>query len=253
MMTEVISVISGKGGVGKTTLTANLADALTKQHKSVLVIDANISGANLGLHMNILNPEADLNSVLSGKSEIANAIYSHTSGFHVIPASLNMVGENMRGFKDVISGLVGHFDFILIDTAAGADNEVKEAIAASDSVLIVTNPEIPAVSNAALVKRLATNLGKPVKGIVINMSRGEYLELSDANITKFLGENIISKIPYHKDIKQSIVLGKSVLDYKSASPPSVEIASLSRKLCGVEERKNNIFSALASKIPGLNR
>ncbi|MCK5234527.1 MAG: AAA family ATPase [Candidatus Aenigmarchaeota archaeon] len=252
-MTEIISIVSGKGGVGKTTLTSNLADGLSKENKSVLVVDANISGANLGIHMNMLDPGIDLNSVLAGKSELTDAVYRHANGFHVLPAALNVAGENMRGFKSIISSLVGNYDFILIDTAAGADSEVKEAISASDSVLIVTNPDIPSVSNAALVKRLASNLGKPIKGIILNMSRGEYLELSDVEISKFLGENIISKIPYHKDVKQSIVLGKSVLDYNRNSPPSVEISSLSRKLCGVEDKKDNFFMALVSRIPGLNR
>lgn len=253
-MTEVISVVSGKGGVGKTTITANLANALTREQKTVLVIDANISCANLGIHLNMLNPEADINSVLSGKKEFHEALYSHPNGFHVMPAALNYTESSLKGFRDLITNVIGHFDFIFIDTAAGADNEVKDAIDVSDSVMIVTNPDLPSISNAALVKRLATNLGKPVKGIVINMVRNEHLELSDTEISEFLGGDIISKIPYHKDIKQSIVLGKSVLDYNPNSPPSRAILSLSRNLCGIEDTTSDSFlKTIISKIPGLNR
>jgi len=252
-MTEVISVISGKGGVGKTTVTANLADSISKQGKSVLVIDANISGANMGIHLNMLESQADLNSVLSGKDTFDNAIYMHPCGFHVLPASINVAGSSMRGFSGVISNLIGHFDFILIDTAAGADDEVKEAINASDSVLIVTNPDIPSVSNAALVKRLATNLGKPTKGIVLNMTRGEYLELTDKQISEFMDSKVISKIPFHKNVKQSTVFGKSVIDYSPRCPSSIAISQLAVKLCGTETETSSFLKTFVSKIPGLNR
>ena len=252
-MTEVISVISGKGGVGKTTVTANLADGLTKKGKSVLVIDANISGANMGIHVNMLESQADLNSVLAGVDPLENAVYMHPQGFHFLPASINTAGPSMRGFSGIISNLVGHYDYILVDTAAGTDDEVKESIKASDSVLIVTNPDIPSVSNAALVKRLATNLGKPTKGIVMNMTRGEYLELTDKQVSEFMDSEVISKIPFHKNIKQSTVFGKSVLEYSPRCPPSVAISQLAGKICGDESEKSNFLSVLTSKIPALNR
>ncbi|NOQ55711.1 MAG: P-loop NTPase [Nanohaloarchaea archaeon] len=252
-MAEVISIISGKGGVGKTTLTANLADALSKKGKSTLVIDANISGANMGIHLNMLESGADLNSVLSGKDTYDKAIYAHPYGFHVMPSSINVAGPSMHGFSAVISNLVGHYDYILVDTAAGTDDEVKEAVKASDSVLIVTNPDIPAVSNAALVKRLTANLGKPIKGVVLNMARGEYLELTDKQVSEFMDADVISKIPFHKNVKQSTVFGKSVIDYSPRCPPSIAISSLAGRLCGEEPKNSNFLSSLASKIPGLNR
>ncbi|MCK5452598.1 MAG: AAA family ATPase, partial [Candidatus Aenigmarchaeota archaeon] len=89
-MTEIISVVSGKGGVGKTTLVSNLAVALTKLGGKVLVIDGNVSGANLGIHLGVPSVyPVSLNDVLHKDAFITQAIYRHASGFNIIPASLN--------------------------------------------------------------------------------------------------------------------------------------------------------------------
>jgi len=95
---KVIGILSIKGGVGKTSCTANIGAAISSQFgKKVLVIDTNYSAPNLGFHVGLLDPEATIHDVLSGRADIRDAIHEINENFHVIPASL--VGRNIQHFK----------------------------------------------------------------------------------------------------------------------------------------------------------
>ena len=86
-MEKIIGIVSGKGGVGKTTFTANIGAALAGMDQKVLVIDGNLSGANLGLHLGLSNfYPFSLNNVLRGEVSLNHAIYKHPLGFDIIPA-----------------------------------------------------------------------------------------------------------------------------------------------------------------------
>ncbi len=250
-MTEVISVISGKGGVGKTTVTSNLAGALTSRGRSVLVIDGNISGANLGIHLGMISPDKDINNVLEGNAMPQEAIAQHRIGFNVMPASLNYAGDRVHGFSSVVSSALGKYDYVLIDTAAGCDDEVSYALKASDSAILVTNPDLPSLSNAALVNRLARNLKTDVKGVVVNNVRGEYLEVSDKDISNFLGTDIIARIPHHSSVPKSLMFGRTVFEHSPGSPVTREIKDLSARITGDQQESTSPLMQAISRIPGI--
>ena len=92
-MTRILSVVSGKGGVGKTTLVSNISASLVKAGKNVLVIDGNVTGSNLHIHLGIEATDnmITLNDVLEDKAFITQAIYRHPLGFSIIPASLSLI------------------------------------------------------------------------------------------------------------------------------------------------------------------
>lgn len=224
-MTRVVAVVSGKGGAGKTVVAANLAVALSRLGKKVLVLDSNVSGSNLGLHLGIVQPEATLNDVLAGRKSLADAAYEY-KGLYVVPASLAEMGAELENLKSLLSGLLGYLDFIVLDAAAGVASEVEAAVRAADDVLLVTNPEAPALTNAVLARDLARLRDKEVVGIVLNRTRGESWEFSPEKIEKFLHLPVLSVLPDHRHVRESIAAGVPVVDYSPDSPVSKEIIRL---------------------------
>lgn len=234
-MTEVVAVISGKGGVGKTLVVSNLAVALTGLGRKVLVIDGNVTGPNLGLHLGVrdLSP-VSLNDVLRHETFVTQAVYRHPSGFSLIPASLAELGADMAGFKHLFYELLGDYDFILVDAAAGVGGEVEAAVEAADKILLITSPELPSVANTALAKKLAELHGKPIAGVAVNMVRGERHELKAGDIEDFLRLPIVSRIPEHPRVREAIAMGRPVLEHKPRSASSFEFERLARLLAGEE-------------------
>jgi septum site-determining protein MinD len=244
-MTQIISFVSGKGGVGKTTLVSNMGTALAQMGKQVLVIDGNLSGANLGIHLGLSNfYPFSLNDVLKGNVSLTHAVYRHYLGFDVIPASLIDIEVNPRRMKYILSDMVGKKDFILIDSAAGIDNEVRAAIEASDKVIIVTNPELPAIVDALRVKALAEKHKRTILGIVVNKVRREKFELTDKEIEEMLGLHVIGNVPHHKKVRESIAIKNPVVSYSPYSPVSGEMKRLSYMIAGEEPPKLGLWYKL---------
>ncbi|HDD45906.1 MAG TPA: septum site-determining protein MinD [Candidatus Aenigmarchaeota archaeon] len=234
-MTKVIAVLSGKGGVGKTTLVANLGVALADMGKNVLLIDGNLSGANLGLHLDILPfYPFSLNNVLKGDIPVEKGIYRHYSGVEVMPASLLDHYIEPERLKHVVNSLLGKKDFIIIDGAAGMDREVRTAIAICDTTLIVTNPELTALTDAVRLKKMVYESGKDIMGVVINRVAGEKFELNKEYIEDFLGVPVLAIIPEHKKIKEAIAAKTPVFIHAPYSRPSYEIKKLSYLLAEEE-------------------
>ncbi len=241
-MTQIISVISGKGGVGKTVLVSNLGAYLAQKGKDVLVIDGNLSGANLGLHLGLINSYPfSLNHVLKGKVSLNNAIYRHFLGFDIIPASLVDIEVNPRRLKHVISNLVGVKDFIIIDSAAGIDQETKAAVESSDIVIIITNPELPSLVDALRAKKLADSYKKKIAGVVVNKIRNEKFEIDHKTIEEMLELPVITKIPEHKKVRESIAMKTPIVTYSPYSPPAIEIKKLAHFLIGEEPPKTRFW------------
>src|SRR3989344_7937334 len=121
-MTRLICVCSGKGGVGKTFLTANLGVALAEFGKDVAIVDANLTTPNLGLHMGIPLYPVTLHDVLKGNAKISDAIYEHESGLKIIPAGLSLKdlrGVDARDLSNAVIDLLGTIDIVILDASAG--------------------------------------------------------------------------------------------------------------------------------------
>ena len=241
-MTKVISVVSGKGGVGKTTLGSNIGVALASLGKSVLLVDGNLSGANLGLHLDVLPfYPFSLNNVLRGEIEIEKGIYRHHSGVEVLPASLLDHYIEPHRIKHVVKHMLDKKDFIIIDAAAGLDREVKVAIDAADSIIIVTNPEMPALTDAVRIKKLAHEKKKEIMGVVINRVSKERFELNKEYIEDFLGLPVLAVIPEHKKVREAIAIKTPVFLHAPRLNVSKEIMKLSCMIAGEEIPKIGIW------------
>jgi septum site-determining protein MinD len=247
-MTRVISVVSGKGGAGKTTLTANLGVALSKQGEDVLIIDGNFTGANIAQHFGIGFQDVSLNDVLEGEAYITQAVAKHPAGVSVLPASVLEFNGQADNLKHSIVDFLGDKDFVLIDAAAGTDDEVQAAIETSDEVLLVSHPELPALTNTLGAKKLAEQMDRDILGLVMNMVRDEKSEVEHEDIKELVDEEIIGKVPDHKHVREGIALRKPVVDYKPDSKASYAVKDVAHRIKGREPPKRPLQKRLKMRL-----
>ena len=178
---SVLAVTSGKGGVGKTFLSANLAAALARRGERVLVLDADLGLANLDVVLN-LHPKITLHDVFTGKSSLEEAILPAPGGFSVLLAGSGLVEYSRltphvrEQLVEIIDRVAPRFDRILLDTGAGISDVVLHAISLADDVLVIATPEPSSMTDAyATIKLLATQQGRRAIRIVVNQvsSAGE--------------------------------------------------------------------------------
>ncbi|PSH01632.1 MAG: hypothetical protein BRC27_01520 [Nanohaloarchaea archaeon SW_10_44_10] len=248
MMTRVISVVSGKGGAGKTTLTANLGVALSNQGEDVLIIDGNFTGANIAQHFGVGFQDVSLNDVLEGDAYITQAVAKHPEGVSILPASVLEFNGQEQNLKHSIVDFLGDKDFVLIDAAAGTDDEVQAAIETSDEVLLVSHPELPALTNTLGAKKLAEEMDKEILGLVMNMVRNEKSEVEHEDIEELVDEEIIGEVPEHKHVREGIALRKPVVSYKPDSRASYAIEDVAHNLKGREPPKRPLQKRLKMRL-----
>jgi flagellar biosynthesis protein FlhG len=167
-------VTSGKGGVGKTFMAANLAAALSRRGERVLVLDADLGLANLDVVLH-LHPKITLHDVFTGKSELEDAILQAPGGFSVLLAGSGLV-EYSRLTPEVREQLLGviekvapRFDRILLDTGAGISDVVLYAVSLADEVMVVATPEPTSLTDAyATIKVLASQQQRTLIKLVVN-------------------------------------------------------------------------------------
>ena len=159
---RIIAVTSGKGGVGKTFVSANLAAALTRRGQRVLVLDADLGLANLDVVLN-LHPKITLHDVFTGKATLEQAILPAPGGFSVLLAGSGLVEYSQltpvvrEQLQHIIKTVTPRFDHVLLDTGAGISDVVLYALALADEVMVVATPEPTSLTDAyATIKVLAT-------------------------------------------------------------------------------------------------
>lgn len=176
---RTLAVTSGKGGVGKSNIVANLAIALARRGQKVLVLDADLSLANLHVLLG-LQPRFNLSHVISGEKRLGEIAMQGPNGIRVIPASsgiaeLAMLRENeLEGLLEQFADFIPEMDLVLIDTAAGLADSVLSFVHAAGEVLIVTTPEPTAYLDAYhMLKNI--HLHDPAKPVhlVVNMAASE--------------------------------------------------------------------------------
>ncbi|MBN1159908.1 MAG: cell division ATPase MinD [Candidatus Diapherotrites archaeon] len=210
-MAKVIAVASGKGGVGKTTIVANLGVLLAGLGKKVLVVDADVAMANLTLLFNMASSPITLHDALSGESTVYDAIYDYSSNLKVLPSSLSFESYSrvdLDRLGSLLDKLRADYDYILLDCPAGVDKALVSDIAASDEVLIVVNPISPSIADALKTKTIAERIGVTVLGAVVNMSTGAKGEIPESDINKILELPVFAIIPDDPEIRQAFLMPK---------------------------------------------
>lgn len=236
-MTRIIAVASGKGGAGKTSITANLGACLADMGYEVIVIDGNLTTPNLGMHFGIALYPVTLHDVLKGKAHISQAIYKHKSGLKIIPAgiSLNdMRGVDSRDFPGAMLDLLGMADIVLVDVAAGLGREALAAIESADELVVVTNPELPTVTDALKAIKLAQRVGTKVRGVIVNRVDAHKYEMPMKDVQNMLEVPIIGKVPEDDAFHLSMKKKNPVVFCKPYSKAGKELRKISMGLVGHE-------------------
>ncbi len=267
-MGEVITITSGKGGVGKSTSTANIATALAKQGKKVIAVDFDIGLRNLDMILGLENRIVfDVVDVMEENCNLAQAIIKdkRVENLHFLPASQTKDKNvlNKDKVEKLIEELKKDFDYILIDSPAGIESGFEHSIYLADRALIVTTPEISSVRDADRVigiidaKSKKAKEGKEVlKHIIINRIKPELVEkgqmLSTEDVLHILALPLIGVVPDDEDIVNSTNLGKPVvLDENSLVGEAFR--RIARRILGekVEFLDLKAKKGLLSKLKGL--
>lgn len=254
-MTRIIGISSGKGGVGKTTVTANLALALQKFGKKVVMVDSNLSTPHLSYYLGVNDYRVTLNDVMRGTASVESAMYNY-DGVRFVPASLNLndlIGVDLRKFKKTITQLMDpqKIDYILLDSAPGLGREAICVLHSADEILFVTTPFVPMVNDVIRCVEVLKQLGRKRVGVVLNMTTGKRHELFDSTVENVVGVPVVGEIPFDKNMPYSLVMGTPILNYDSRSNSSIAFMQLAATLSGEHYEPPNRLERAMNGIKGL--
>ena len=249
---RVISVTSGKGGVGKTSITANLAVAFQRFNKRVLILDADLGLANMDIMLGI-NPRYTISNVLSGEKSLEDVIVPTPAGFKLLPAASGMqelteLDENQKRFLlNELDALQEEFDIILIDTSAGISSNVMYFnFAAMERLVVLTNEPTSLTDAYALIKVLTNNYNQKRFKVLINLVQDGteadriFRSLSIA-VDKYLQSpslDYLGWIPYDKMLPKAIRRQKPLINTHPNTPASKSIMGLAEKILFKDEELN---------------
>ncbi len=246
---KVLAVTSGKGGVGKTFVSANLAAALAKRGHKVLVLDADLGLANLDVVLN-LYPKITLHDVFTGKATLDEAILPAPGGFSVLLAGSGMVeysrltSEVRNEFLRVMNSLVPNYDVVILDTGAGISDVVLFAVSLASEVLMVATPEPTSLTDAyATIKVLVGQQQRQTVRVIINQATrpgsgaaitNQLQQVLDRFVVAGLNQPIrlihMGDIPVDPEVRQAIMRRQLMMQATPGCPAGMALTQIARNL-----------------------
>ena len=246
---HIIAVTSGKGGVGKTFVSANLAAALTRHGLRVLVLDADLGLANLDVVLN-LYPKVTLHDVFTGKAALQEAVVTAPGGFHVLLAGSGMVEysrltpEVRNQLIHVLETLTPSYDIVLLDTGAGSSDVVLFSVSLAHEVLIVATPEPTSLTDAyATIKVLSTQQKRQNMRLIINQAirpgdgraiTGQLQQVLNRFVNSDSGLPMrlihMGDIPADKTVREAVMRRQLLVQASPGCSASLAIAQLAHRV-----------------------
>jgi septum site-determining protein MinD len=239
-MSECIVVTSGKGGVGKTTTTANLGVALARSGSKVAVIDADIGLRNLDVILGLENRIVyDLVHVIEGECRLKQALIrdKRVEGLFLLPAAQtrDKNAVNPEQMRELVKQLKEEFDYVLVDCPAGIEQGFKNAVAGADRAIIVTTPEVSAIRDADRIIGMVEAAELPEPQLIINRFRSRMVANGDMmnkdDILEILAIPLLGIVPDHEEIIVSANRGLPV-SFDDQSLVGEAFRRISRKIKG---------------------
>lgn len=246
---RILAVTSGKGGVGKTFFSANLAAALARRGLKVLVLDADLGLANLDVVLN-LHPKVTLHDVFTGQATLEQALLPAPAGFTVLLAGSGLVEysrltpEVRDQLLSVIEQVTPRFDVVLLDTGAGISDVVLYTISLSGEVIVVVTPEPTSMTDAyATIKVLALQQARRSLRLVVNQvprvgdGRATAAQLQQV-VDRFVAPSaggvvaleLLGDIPSDPAVREAVKKRRLVIETLPGSPASQAITALAARL-----------------------
>ncbi|MEX8193746.1 MinD/ParA family protein [Comamonas guangdongensis] len=246
---HIIAITSGKGGVGKTFVSANLAAALTRHGFNVLVLDADLGLANLDVVLN-LYPKVTLHDVFTGRASLEEAVLPTPGGYSVLLAGSGMIEysrltpEIRAQFMRTMETLRPRYDIILLDTGAGISDVVLFSVSMATEVLVVATPEPTSLTDAyAAIKVLAKQQKREQIRLVINQAQrpgdgraitGQLQQVLNRFVTTESGQPLQlthwGDIPLDPAVREAVMRRQLLLQSMPGAPASLAVAQLSNKI-----------------------
>ena len=257
-MGEVIVITSGKGGVGKTTSSANIGAALAALNKSVVIIDADIGLRNLDIVMGLENRIVyDLVDIVEGKCRVKQALVKDKrfENLYLIAASQSKTKDavNPSQMIELCETLKENFDFIIIDCPAGIEQGFENAIAAANFAIVVANPEVSSVRDADTIVGKLSAAGIQKVMLVLNRLRPNLLKkeqmLSLDDVVEILAIDVLGIVPEDETIIISTNRGEPA-STQSDSRAGEAFRHIAQRILGEDipmmdlEQKENLFGKI---------
>jgi len=242
MDSRVITITSGKGGVGKTTTTANLGTALAMQGKKVAVVDSDIGLRNLDAVLGLENRIVyDLVDVVEGQCRLRQALIKdkRLPELYLLPAAQTRDKNaiNSIQMEQLCEQLRQDFDFVLIDSPAVIEQGFRNAIVGADEIIIVANPEMASVRDADRIIGLVEAAGKPEPRLILNRLRAEMVKRGDmmdvADVLEVLGIDLVGIVPEDEMIIVAINKGEPIV-YEKRSRAGSAYLNAAQRIIGKE-------------------
>jgi len=261
---RIISVSSGKGGVGKTNIAINLALAYAKLGKKVIVLDADLGLANVNVVLGVI-PRYNLYHLIRQQKKMRDILLDTTYGIQIVAGAsgfskiANLSEEERKGFIEELYEL-SSADIIIIDTSAGVSNNVLTFVAASDDVIIVTTPEPTAITDAyGIVKIIATEIDNLDLGLKLVVNRvksvTEGRKVAE-RVINIAGQFLNIKLDYlgfvYEDIlvQTAVIKQRPFLTLDPKSKASICIDHIVRRLENMDFKEGSGISKFLKKFFG---
>jgi septum site-determining protein MinD len=251
---RTIAIASGKAGVGKSTISMNLALALNNYGRQVILIDANFDFPHLGLMLGKSNFEETIISAIEKKKTMNDVVYRHQSGLKIIPGNISLEHlhkKDINAFINLLPQLKNYAEALIIDLNSGFNKDVFEIINNCSDLIIITTPDIVSITETLkLLKIIREKSNTKIMGVVLNKHSSRSYDMKIENIQSLLQEKVIGVIPDHKSIKESLKFKYPVVYSHPDAPTTKAFEEIACKIIGEKyeekkvEKKNKMIDLL---------
>lgn len=229
-MGRKIGIVSAKGGVGKTIITVNLAAAIMGFSRNVVALDADVKLSGLGLQLGMYHFPVTLNDVLTQGRPILESLYIHATGMRIIPAALGTRQLNLSRLQRVLNDPALDDNLVLVDCPPGLENNALNVIRACPEAVIVTTPEIPAVTDVFKTIAAARKSRCQLLGLIVNRYRKGGNQIRISELSAVCDLPILGVIPEDPALPRSVFRRVPAVIGSPHAPASVEFKRIAASL-----------------------